>query len=485
MFNNDSKNFKDFMLSEYSNIAEAHFKSIETISTFFRYYLLIMTIPISVVAIISQQFGLSKEQFVNLMTLFKIPISITFISISFMGIGMFCYIVNLRLDAVLYARVVNGIRKFFYDKFDEDINLKIRLRVLPQSPQLPPYFEKSFFLPVVFVFGVMNSLYFFFGLWIVCKIKSGIIIGSIIFFFLHFLIYLGYSRHREIGYLKSNILGIDIDGVLNKHRKHFCEILRNNVGRNIDPEKILIIPVDEDPNLKISKPDERKVFNDPRYWKEMPVLENASDKIKSLRNIFNLKIYIFTYRPWPDCRDKGELIEKIKLFCNNYNDFISQPLKNYGIKFKLKWWLIENFKDKPLMLFLNFGLKLRWQWVIEKLKEKPLELITKQWLIKNGILYDKFIFERGNDYSSDPRVKFNNRFYISRKAKIRFFVEDDFEKAIKLSFICDIVFLFSQPYNTPNKILSENINKLRENIPSNIIRVKNWDEIYQYIRRLA
>jgi len=153
MFNSDSKNFRDFLLSEYSNIAQAHFKSIETISTFFRYYLLIMSIPISVIAIISQ-FGLDKEQFINLVNQFNLPILIILMSISLLGLGMFCYIVNLRLDAVLYARVVNGVRKFFYDEFNEDINLKMRWRVLPQSPQLPPYFEKSFFCRLFLSLGL-------------------------------------------------------------------------------------------------------------------------------------------------------------------------------------------------------------------------------------------------------------------------------------------------------------------------------------------
>jgi len=460
MFNSDSKNFRDFLLSEYSNIAQAHFKSIETISTFFRYYLLIMSIPISIIAIISQ-FGLDKEQFINLVNQFNLPILITLMSISLLGLGMFCYIVNLRLDAVLYARVVNGVRKFFYDEFNEDINLKMRWRVLPQSPQLPPYFEKSFFLPVVFVFGVMNSLYCFLGAWVGVKIKwlTGFITG--VFFLFHFLIYYWYSHHREIAYLKSNILGIDIDGVLTKHREHFCKILENNVGKNIDPEKIFIIPVHEDPYLNVTREDERKVFNSPDYWKDMPAEKNAGDRVRALRNIFKFKIYIFTYRPWPDVPDTQELIEKIKLFCENAKDFTLS------------------------LLLLKIGITLRFKWLIEKLKEEPLKLITKQWLRKNGIVYDKLIFEKGNDYSSDPSGRFNNRFYISRKKKIRFFVEDDFEKAIKLSFVCDIVFLFSHPYNRPNKKLSKKINNSRKNIPSNIIRVNNWDEIYQYIRKLA
>jgi len=458
---NDSNRFKNFLLSEYSNIAQAHFKSIETISTFFRYYLLIMSIPLSAIAIISQ-IGSDKVQLTSFVNQYKLPISIILFCISLIGLGVFCYIVNLRLDVVLYARVVNGIRKFFYDEFDEDINLKSRWRTLPQSPQFPPYFERSFFLPVVFVFGIMNSLYFLFGNYVInYAYPNWIGIATTLYFSLHFLIYGWYSQHREHEYLKSNILGIDIDGVINKHREHFCNILENNIGKKIKPEKILIIPVHEQSSLKIQREDERKVFNDPKYWTDMPVIENAAEKIRNLRNIYKFKIFIFTYRPWPDIEGKQELIEKIRLFY--------QSSKGFTL----------------LLVLLKIGIRLKFKWLIEKLKEEPLKLITKQWLKENGILYDKFIFEKGNDYSSDPRVRFNNRFYISRQKKIRFFVEDDHEKAIKLSYICDVVFLLSHPYNEPNKALSDDINKLRENLSSNIIRVKNWNEIYQHIRRLS
>jgi uncharacterized HAD superfamily protein len=115
----------------------------------------------------------------------------------------------------------------------------------------------------------------------------------------------------------------------------------------------------------------------------------------------------------------------------------------------------------------------------------PMVLITKEWLKKNGIKYDKLIIEEGNDFSSDPRIVFRNRFDLARKKKIRFFVEDDLEKALKLSFICDVVFLISHPYNLPGADLSEEQNKMRKELPSNIIRVKNWDEIYQCVRRLS
>jgi len=457
---NNSNNFKDFLLSEYSNIAQAHFKSIETISTFFRYYLIIMAIPLSTFAVI-YQIGSINTQLINIANQYKLLFSIVFICISLVGTGLFCYVVNLRLDVVLYARVVNGIRKFFYDGFDEDVNLKMRWKILPQSPHLPPYFEIGYFLPVVLVFGITNSLYLFLGLWsLSSEIWIPILLGPFCFF-LHFLIYNLYTRHRETAYLKSNILGIDIDGVLNRHREHFCQILKEKTNRKVSPEEIIIMPVHEHPSLIIKREEERKVFNDPRYWTNNPPIEDAVDKIIALRNVFNMKIFIFTYRPWPDTKNMRELTEKVKNFYQNSGGF------SLGL------------------LLLKFALILKSRWLVKKLKEEPLRLITKQWLNKNEIAYDKFVFEKGNDYSSDPRAKFNNRFHIAKRKKIRFFVEDDIEKAIKLSYICDIVFLLSHPYNEPNDALPKAINQIRKNLPSNIIRVKDWNEIYQQIRRLS
>ncbi len=123
--------------------------------------------------------------------------------------------------------------------------------------------------------------------------------------------------------------------------------------------------------------------------------------------------------------------------------------------------------------------------MIKPLKETPLKYITEEWLIKNGIFYDKLIFEKGNDFSSDPKAHIKNRFEISKKKKIRYFIEDDLEKAIKLSYMCDICFLISHPYNLSFSNLPNEIKRKREAFPSNIIRVKNWDEISQHLRRLA
>ncbi|MDY6896227.1 MAG: hypothetical protein SVO01_12560, partial [Thermotogota bacterium] len=115
-------------------------------------------------------------------------------------------------------------------------------------------------------------------------------------------------------------------------------------------------------------------------------------------------------------------------------------------------------------------------------KIDPLKIITKKWLKDNEFKYDKLSFEKGNDYTAFPEGNVKNRFQISQRKRIRFFVEDDLEKAIKISFICDVVFLISHPYNEVSDVLPQNINDFRKKIPSNIVRVKEWSEIYKLMR---
>ena len=446
----EESKFEEYLLSEYSNITEAHVKSIETISTFFRYYLLVMSAPITLVAI-SVQILTSTTGAVNLVERYELFISIALISISVIGIGILCYIINLRMDTILYARVVNGIRKYFYDSSKMDINLKLRMRVLPQNPQLPSYREYAYFLPVVVVFGLVNTLYFIFGLYIFnnSNMEIWIVYSSFLCMLIHYFIYYLYSQHRETSYLRSNIMGVDIDGVLNKHREHFCSLLYEKTGKEIEPKKITVIPVHEHPNLNISRDEERKVFNDPRYWKEMPVIENAAEVLKKMRNALKIKVYIFTWRPWPDTRNE---------FCEHFKNFLNECEGNAKkCFFKLILWVLAPHEG-ALIFF----------------KEKPLKQISQEWLKKHEFKYNRFIFEKGNDYSSDPRGEFNNRFYKARAKKIKFFVEDDLEKAIKLSYICDIVFLFDQPYN-----------RKRKGMPSNIIIVKSWNDIYKKMRKFT
>ncbi len=361
------------------------------------------------------------------------------IMIALIGFCLLMYIIVLRMDGVLYARTVNGVRKYFYNSINKDFEKIIKTKVLHYTNTRPSYFEPTFFFPVLFCFLIINSAYLFFGInflfifsgeienIFICFFSNIIaIICSILFIVLQYIIYICFARNREYTYLGSSIMGVDIDGVLNKHREKFCEILKKNTGKNLSPEDITEIPVHKNPKLNISREDEKKVFNDPEYWIDMPKIDGAIETLNKIINSFQLKIFIFTSRPWPQVKDKwGKGIDDIT-----------------------KLWLSKNGLKYPCFIKKFFKTFKDVSLIIEKESNKSIKLC--------GIF----------------NIKSKNRFYSSIRSNIKFFVEDDLKNAIRLSYICDFVFLFDQPYNQ------------EKNLPNNVFRVKSWDKIYRKIREL-
>ncbi len=489
MSNNEGQStvkFENYLLSEYQNVAEAHFRTIEAISSFFRYYLIIMGVPFTLYAVI---IALSPQMAQIIYALIALT-AIVSVVIAIVGFFVTLYIVNLRMDVVLYARTVNGIRKHFYDNAKMDVNSKLHMRTLPQTPALPGYFE-SYFLPVVTSFAIFNTVYFVIGISIffaplpkISEISSfsavakllGIIpwyiwFAALFFFSLHVLWYWWIARSRELTYLKSYSVGVDIDGVLNKHREHFCKLLHSLTGKRLNPDAILRIPVHEEPSHGITEDDGKTVFDNPQYWTEMPCADSAALSIRKLRNGLKLKIHIFTYRPFPSKKTqqnkdamKGWRDTALRVYKES-NFFLPRMLnktKQYG---KLHVSL-EKTIDKVMSIRMGaanspiIGLR-------------PIDVMTRCWLQKNGIEYDAITIERGSEDVADPQGHSRNRFFISRKKKIKFFVEDDAEKANKLAYICDVVFLMEQPYN------------MNEKLPGNVVRVASWNELYCQIRKYS
>jgi len=481
-----SDDFNKYLLAEYENIAEAHFRTIAAISSFFRYYLLIAGLPVTLIGVL---IGFSpREDLPRILSSLGTLTSGLFSVISIVGFFVLLYIINLRMDVLLYARTVNGIRKYYYDRFEFGIDAKLRMRVLPQSPFLPGYTEKSYFLPVVLSFALFNAFYLGLALTPVLGQSLGTMLATYVslneisflawlgdvldhiplwaifgagFFLVHLGFYGWYSRYREHAYLKSYVLGVDVDGVLNRHRDHFCRLLKEITGKTLHPDQITTIPLHEDPHLGISREDENQVFNNPRYWIEMPSLDDAPDRLRRLRNMFKLKIHLFTYRPWPSGPELTISTRK------EWVDAASKMLKDKPLSPRGKW--LRGLRSGAYKALTLARLKCRtWPFALE-----PIDVITITWLSENGFEYDELTIEQGSEDVSDPQGEFRNRFYISRKRKLRFFVEDDAEKASKLAYICDVVFLLDQPYNRDGPL------------PRNIIRVSSWDEIYRWIRKLS
>jgi uncharacterized HAD superfamily protein len=450
----EKSRFDEYLLQEYSVISEAHFKTIDSISSFFKNYLILMAIPITLLGSVlglknTVLLNQSSNQVSDQMYFYACNILIV---ISLIGMLLFFYIANLRFDAILYARTINGIRKYFYDSSELDSKLIYKIRVLPQSSFVPTYNEWGYFSPILLTFSFFNSIYFGLGILFlkpcvvdICRIFHYSKSLIVLFFSIHFIYYFRSAYNRENKYLKSRNIGIDIDGVLNKHREHFCGILEEVTSKKINPDDITHIPVHEG-ELGITKEESNKVFNNPKYWMDMPVNDNVSEVLNKLKNSFNYKIYIFTYRDWP--------------IINNLESSEKDRIKS---EWKKNLKIIE-FKITNIRLFILSFINYN---------KYAINYMTGVWLIKNNISYNKLIIEKGNEHQAAPRSNLKNRFQVSRKKKIKFFIEDDLDKAINLSFICDFVFLIKQPYNNC------------DNMPSNIIVVNDWNDLYKNIKKLV
>lgn len=93
-------------------------------------------------------------------------------------------------------------------------------------------------------------------------------------------------------------------------------------------------------------------------------------------------------------------------------------------------------------------------------RDKDLEMLTYSYLNKNNIPYDD-VFVLGTHYKVD----------MAKKLKCDIFIEDCYENALQLSENGFKVLLIDTNYN-------------RKPLNKNIIRVFNWNEIYEIIKEM-
>lgn len=427
--------FDRFMLAEYEHIAQAHFATIDTLSTFFRHYILIVSLPIPIAAVFlhpswwTTEVDMYEAQPHQFLQSHPYIISLALWLLVLAGIMVLCYLINLRHDALLYARTVNGIRNYFYGRSRLDFGDERRIRVLPRSIRQPQYLEPFYFMFVVAAILILHILYAAAGCliwdrlgaltgWQQTLVWSAPLLAVV---GLHIAAYCGLSWHREHRYLSScaDVVGVDIDGVLNRHREHFCELLKRECGKDVAPDQITTIPVHKCKDLDVTREDERVVFNHPDYWTAMPVLQGAAQVLTQLSNVLGHRIWVFTHRPWPDFSEIPEMEDELA-----------------------QLWICQD-----------------------------IEAITSSWLEGHKIPFDKLTIEGVGVSTRDPLSQDQDRFVIAKEAQIRFFIEDDMGKARKLSTICEVVFLIDHPYNQTDT----------ESLPPNVVRVTDWREIGDYV----
>ncbi len=185
--------FEQFLLAEYDHIANAHFSTVNSISSFFQYYLIIASLPFSAVAVF---LGLSNFGDVGFALTFDIRLFLTLITVAvaLVGLCVLGYISNLRLDALLYARTVNGVRDYFWTVAELAPVIEKRIRVLPRDIAKPAYWEPKYFLLVVVAFAILDTAYLTAGLFVHDPVVFSAygffaIAVPVVFFGVHFLLY--------------------------------------------------------------------------------------------------------------------------------------------------------------------------------------------------------------------------------------------------------------------------------------------------------
>ncbi len=126
------------------------------------------------------------------------------LAIGLVGALVTAYLVNLRLDVLLYARTVNGIRGYFTEGSGLKRTAVVKHVVLPSSTAAPAYWEPLYFLPVVISCGVLNSIYVAGGCYLLssCWWTSSVL--AILSMALQVVSYRLLASYREHFYLKMN-----------------------------------------------------------------------------------------------------------------------------------------------------------------------------------------------------------------------------------------------------------------------------------------
>jgi hypothetical protein len=184
---------KDFLLMEYQQIAAAHFQDQTTKINLYQYYVALVTVPISLIAAAIGLRGSTPE--LSSMDMQEIGVIVIIVSVAaFMLMNM---IMDVRFEALTYAKTVNMIRKWFYDN---DNGLKGYL-VLPITDAKPKFFG-GWADPIehVGLAATLDGMLLGLGVWFISQwIEASILFGAS-YFAAHLIYYAIRARLRDKGW---------------------------------------------------------------------------------------------------------------------------------------------------------------------------------------------------------------------------------------------------------------------------------------------
>jgi len=157
------KDSSDFLLEEYSQIAQAFFSLYAQLNQMLQTYLTVMTAGSAAVTFLLQILPKLYPTVGSANDLTVLGALLTFLS--FLGVMAFFALIGIRSEMLLYARTINRVRAYFKDK--DPTSLPGYL-VLPTTTQQPGFYEGRetyFFWEALFV-GAINSVIFAAGVFL-------------------------------------------------------------------------------------------------------------------------------------------------------------------------------------------------------------------------------------------------------------------------------------------------------------------------------
>ena len=244
-------------------------------------------------------------------------------------------------------------------------------------------------------------------------------------------------------------LGIDIDGVLNDHRRQFSRVLQAVAGKRLDENSISVIPVHKMPYSDVTEADEHAVLNWPRDWAEMPAInEPVGSIVHRLAAEHGARVCVFTNRNWPNPRTIP--LDREREYWNEWVKY--SPWANLGM-----------LQHVPLVRHAMDLLGCS-----ERLNRHLITRVTNDWLRRHRIHYHSLVIERQSSHRHGPGAAMDRYAYAS-KQRFWVFVEDNPMNACRLAANCEIVFLMDHPYNREGQAA----------LPSNVVRVDSWNQILE------
>jgi len=150
-----NRDASDFMIQEYDQIASAYFGLRDQVNDWFKTYLSLIGLPLTVLVAVLR---FAEEQLP--ISIAQLPDVVAGLLVLVAALGFFVAlsIVAMRMEMILYARTINGIRRYFAE-LDQKAKSKGGGRelaaylVLPTSDSIPPFFEswRAMFWQVIII----------------------------------------------------------------------------------------------------------------------------------------------------------------------------------------------------------------------------------------------------------------------------------------------------------------------------------------------